>query len=91
MQTLATFRHSANSITVSETVDATYARDCFDGSDREWSELMADSPTKFYIVACGLSGCYMADDVSVFTDKADALASAKETFERWQDEDSDAA
>ena len=91
MQTLATFQHGANSITVSETVDATYARDCFDGSNREWSELTEDSPSKFYIVACGLTGLYMADGVSVFTDKADALASAKETFERWQDEDSDVA
>lgn len=89
MQTVATFRHAGNSITVTETLDAKYARDCFDGSDHEWSELTGDSPSAFYIVACGLSGCYMADDVSVFTDKADALASAKETFERWQDEDSE--
>lgn len=66
--------------------DSSYARDCFDGSGREWEELISDAgdnPT-FYIVSLGMPG-YMADSVSVLTDKTSAIESAQEWIE--QDEE----
>ena len=66
--------------------DADYARDCFDDSDHEWQQLIEDAgenPT-FFIVSLGMPG-YMADSVSVYTSKADALEGAKFWIE--QDEE----
>lgn len=95
LDTIARYTHRDSNIAVMETTDHDYARDCFDGSDREWIDVAQEAhdnnpkqPT-FYIVSSGLSGLYMADSVSVFGSKADALQSAKDEFERWRDEDED--
>ena len=82
------YYHNNSSIIVTQTSDASYARDCFDGSEREWHEVLGESEDgNFYIVSSGLSGLYMADEVSVFGVKADALRSAADTYERWKEED----
>jgi hypothetical protein len=77
-------------VSVDETTDADYARDCFDGSDREWGEVLAEAsestPATFYIVSSGLSGCYMRDNVSVLGCKADALQMAKDEGTRDAEE-----
>jgi len=79
-----------NAVTVSDIgTDADYARDCFDGSDREWTELLDDSGEEkphFYILSVGLRGCYMADTVEVFTDKNSAIQSAKWHIEQDDDD-----
>lgn len=68
-------------VSVDETTDAKYARDCFDGTDREWKEVLDEAnesktPT-FFIVSSGLSGCYMRDSVFVYANRTDALHDAK--------------
>jgi hypothetical protein len=66
--------------------DTDYAHDCFDGSDREWQELISDAgenPT-FYLASLGMPG-YLADSVSVSTSRKDAIESAKFWIE--QDEE----
>jgi hypothetical protein len=96
MKTIKVYSHRDSCIRVIETNDANYARDCFDGTDREWKEIAEesaigdlDSPMgTFYIVSSGLSGLYMADNVSVYGNRATALSAAKEEYERWQEEDS---
>lgn len=85
MKTIKRFDLAGNSITVTQTNDAQYARDCFDGSAREWEEIETESSGEFFIVACGLSGCYMSDDVSVFPARETALQYARDTFEMWQE------
>lgn len=77
-------------ISVEETSDSGYARDCFEGTDREWKDILLTAeestfmvngvytPAMFYIVSSGLSGCYMRDNVSVYGCKADALQAAKD-------------
>jgi hypothetical protein len=74
---------TVNVISIGNDID--YAHDCFDGSDREWQELIADeeNPT-FFLVSLGMPG-YMADNVSVFTNRKDAIESAKFWIE--QDEE----
>ena len=77
-----------NVIRCEETSDADYARDCFDGSDGEWKEVIEESEDgRFYIVSAGLNGCFMADMVSVFGRKADAVSYAKSLKEEWDDQD----
>lgn len=68
--------------------DAKYAHDCFDGTEKEWEELISGienpkNPT-FFIVSLAMSGC-MADSVSVYTNRKDALNGAKFWIE--QDEE----
>lgn len=58
--------------------DIDYARQCFDGSDREWQELLDNAPSlgkrlHFYLVSLGMPGC-MADSVEVYTEYKDAQA-----------------
>lgn len=90
MQTIQQYAHNGSLISVIKTNDPQYARQCFDGSDREWDEIQGESENDaYFIVSCGLAGCYMADEVSVFACREDALSSAKDTLERWQDEDAD--
>lgn len=71
--------------------DANYARDCFDGSDREWSELVEhETNPNFFIVSLGMPG-YMSDSVAVFTSLADARNGAKfwiENDEETKEEES---
>jgi hypothetical protein len=80
-------------VSIDETTDTDYARDCFDGSDREWQEVLTEAnesnPATFYIVSSGLSGCYMRDNVSVFGCKADALRMAQDEVQRDKDESED--
>ena len=77
-------------VSVDETTDADYARDCFDGSDSEWQDVLAEanesSPAMFYIVSSGLSGCYMRDNVSVLGCKADAVRMAQDEVTRDAEE-----
>jgi hypothetical protein len=77
-------------VSVDETTDADYARDCFDGSDNEWEDVLAEAsesnPSTFYIVSSGLSGCYMRDNVSVLGRKADALRMAQDEVTRDAEE-----
>ena len=77
-------------VSVDETTDASYPRDCFDGSDREWQDVLTEAnestPAMFYIVSSGLSGCYMRDNVSVYGCKADALRAAQDEVTRDQEE-----
>ena len=76
-------------ISVEETTDQQYARDCFDGSDREWLDVLADSNGGsnpiFYIVSSGTPG-YMRDTVNVYADKALALSAAKDEIDRDTEE-----
>ena len=95
MTTIKHYTHRDSSIIVIETTDHDYAHDCFDGTDREWIDVCHEaymehpSKPKYYIVSSGLMGCYMADNVSVFGNRTDALRSAKDEYERWQEEDAD--
>jgi hypothetical protein len=76
-------------VSVDETTDADYARQCFDGADCEWLDVLADcdaTTPMFYIVSSGLSGCYMRDNVSVLGCKEDALNMAKDELERDTEE-----
>jgi len=77
-------------VSVDETTDANYARDCFDGSDREWEDVLAEAsesmPATFYIVSSGRSGCYMRDNVSVLGCKTDALRMAEDEVTRDAEE-----
>ena len=76
-------------VSVEETTDQQYARDCFDGSDREWLDVLADSNGGsnpiFYIVSSGTPG-YMRDTVNVYADKALALSAAKDEVIRDAEE-----
>lgn len=81
-------------ISIDETKDTQYARDCFDGSDREWEDVVQEAmsngnPATFYIVSSGLSGCYMRDNVSVIGCKADALRMAQDEVQQDKDESED--
>lgn len=66
--------------------DSSYARDRFDGSDREFEQLIseADENPTFFIVSLGMPG-YMSDNVSVYTNRKDAIEGAKFWIE--QDEE----
>jgi hypothetical protein len=80
-------------VSVDSTSDANYARQCFDGSDREWSELTQNvtKRTRYYIVSSGLQGAYMSDSVSVYTNKRDAISDAREQVKRAKEENEEDA
>lgn len=73
--------------------DVDYARQCFDGTDKEWEELLADAgpDAHFYLVTLAMPGC-MADSVAVYTSSADAVRGYKfwiEQDEEMQEEESE--
>lgn len=71
--------------------DVNYARQCWDGSDSEFEDLIqtADQPLDLYIVSSGLAGCYMRDNVSVYTSKTQALRAANDEVRRDREENED--
>lgn len=88
MKTIFSEYYKDSNVQVTETDDADYARSCFEGTDPEWKEVVEQSANGlFYIVSSGLAGLYMADSVWVFADKETAIRDAKDTLERWRDED----
>ncbi len=92
MQSIQAYYHKGYIIEVTETHDIQYARDCFEGSDREWADVLTEARgDTFYIVSSGLQGGYMRDNVSVLADKESALLSAKDQFEDWKDQDAEDA